>query len=109
MPHLRPWREFLGLSRQQVANKLFEMSSGEDPVDQATIAKWETGRVHAEDLIRLARVYGITADRLFFSPGDKETPARLAEAHSIISTADPEAVKAWLAMGKALAPKASTE
>jgi transcriptional regulator with XRE-family HTH domain len=74
------------------------------PIDQATLAKWETGesRVTVEDLELLAKVYGVSADRLFFPPSDTETPALLKEAHSIITGRDPEAVKAWLAAGQFL-------
>lgn len=75
-------------------------------MDQATVAKWESGenRVTVEDLELLAQIYGVTADRLFFAPGDDRTPVLLAEAHKIITGADPEAVKAWLASGAFLPP-----
>jgi len=60
--------------------------------------------VRVEDLLLLAQVYGVTADRLFFPPGDKWTPAAMQAAHHIIVTAAPEKVLRWLAMGADLAP-----
>ena len=104
MPYLRAWRETLGLSRPAVVNKLLMLAEAVAPIDQATLAKWETGesRVTVEDLELLAKVYGVTADRLFFPPSDTATPALLKEAHSIITGRDPEAVKAWLASGQFL-------
>ena len=52
-----------------------------------------------EDLELLAKVYGVTADRLFFAPGDTRTPELLRQAHEIIVSRDPEAVARWLASG----------
>jgi hypothetical protein len=52
----------------------------------------------------LAEVYGTTADRLFFPPGDQATPAAMQDAYKIITSRDPEAVRRWLAMGESLAP-----
>jgi transcriptional regulator with XRE-family HTH domain len=73
-------------------------------IDQATLAKWETGEsgVKVEDLELLAKIYGVSADRLFFPPGDAVTPELLGEAYSIIRGKDQEAVRAWLASGKFL-------
>jgi len=75
-------------------------------MDQATLAKWESGesRVTTEDLELLAQVYGVRTDRLFFQPGDKETPKLLEAAHEIIVGRDPEAVRAWLNSGAFLPP-----
>jgi transcriptional regulator with XRE-family HTH domain len=104
MPYLRAWREALGLSRPEVVNRLLILPEVAAPIDQATLAKWETGesRVTVEDLELLAKVYGVTADRLFFPPNDTATPALLKEAHGIITGRDPAAVKAWLASGQFL-------
>ncbi|GBQ23284.1 hypothetical protein AA103193_2360 [Tanticharoenia sakaeratensis NBRC 103193] len=78
-----------------------------EPVDQATIAKWESGEtgVRVQDLELLARVYGVSADRLLFAPTDNETPERLKRAYTILSQSDPKAIEAWLAMGEALSRK----
>lgn len=65
--------------------------------------------MRVEDLEMLAQVYGVTADRLFFPPGDEHTPKMLRAAHEIITSADPEALAAWLATGKSLKRKASEE
>ena len=103
MPHLRTWREHLGLSRQSVVDRMAVLSGGE-PMDQAALAKWETGEtaVRVEDLMLLAQVYGIGPDRLFFSPADAETPEMLRRAHEVIVARDPQAVSAWLGMGEML-------
>lgn len=99
MEYLRAWRETIRLSRQQVADKLTAITGS--LFDQATLAKWESGEVavRAEDLILLAEVYGVQADRLFHPPGDQYTPEALRLAHDIIINKDPEAVRRWLASG----------
>jgi transcriptional regulator with XRE-family HTH domain len=101
---LREWRESLGLSRQAVVNRLGVLLPGERVMDQATIAKWESGEtlITVADLELLAQVYGVTADRLHFAPGDTLTPMFLGIAHEIVTSRDPEAIKAWLASGKFL-------
>lgn len=75
-------------------------------MDQATLAKWESGetQITVSDLELLAQVYGVTVDRLHFEPGDTLTPAFLKAAHEIVTSRDPEAVKAWLASGGFLPP-----
>lgn len=107
MTHLRSWRESLGLSRQAVANKIGTIRSDLITLDQATIAKWESGEtaVKVEDLELLAQVYGVSADRLFFPPGDRETPELIKSALKILTTKNPEAVRQWLALGENLAAK----
>lgn len=82
--------------------------SGEEPKDQAALGKWETGEsaVRVEDLALLAKVYGTTADRLFFPPDDQLTPEMLQRAHEVIVSRDPEAVRRWLSMGEMLNRKA---
>ena len=104
MAYLRAWRDALHLSRAEVVNRLSMLPEVSQTIDQATLAKWESGEtaMRVEDLELLAKVYGVTADRLFFSPNDALTPQLLGEAHSIISGKDTEAVKAWLAAGKFL-------
>ncbi|WP_424140273.1 helix-turn-helix domain-containing protein [Roseomonas chloroacetimidivorans] len=105
MQHLRAWRESLGLSRQEVVNKIGTLAPDDSPLDQAALAKWESGEtaVRVEDIALLAQVYGVTPDRLFFPPGDDRTPELLRKAHEIITSGDPEAVKRWLAMGEIIA------
>lgn len=77
-------------------------------MDQATIRKWETGEtaVRVTDLKLLSRVYGTTADRLLFDPGDDLTPQLMMQAHKILVTKDKDALAAWLANG-AFLPDAS--
>jgi transcriptional regulator with XRE-family HTH domain len=101
MEYLRAWRESLGLSRQNVVDNIGTLSPAAEGLDQATLAKWESGesRVTTEDLEMLAQIYGVRTDRLFFQPGDEETPKLLAAAHEIIVGRDPEAVRAWLKSG----------
>lgn len=106
MPYLRTWREHLRLSRQEVVNRMAVLA-GRDPMDQAALAKWEDGTtaVRVEDLMLLAKVYGTTPDRLFFSPADAQTPEMLRRAHEVIIARDPQAVAAWLGMGELLPPR----
>ena len=104
MPFLRAWREALRLSRPDVVNKLSTFPEVSRPIDQATLAKCETGEsgLKVADLELLAKAYGVTPDRLFFAPGDAQTPELMGEASLIIRGKDPEAVRAWLASGKYL-------
>jgi transcriptional regulator with XRE-family HTH domain len=74
------------------------------PTDQATIAKWESGEtsVRVTDLKLLAEVYGTTADRLLFEPGDDVTPELMRSAHKLLTTKDRDALRAWLQSGEFL-------
>lgn len=105
MKNLRAWREALRLSRPAVVARMSELSVSKTSIDQATLAKWESGetRVTVEDLETLGKVYGVTADRLFFAPADHRTPELLRAAHAIITAKDPDAVARWLASGADLA------
>lgn len=110
MPHLRAWRESLGLSRQAVANKIGTLRPGDAPLDQATLAKWEDGEtaLRVEDLRLLAEIYGVTPDRLFYPPGDERTPDLFQRAFRVITEADPQAVERWLETGEMLRPRGRT-
>lgn len=46
------------------------------------------------DLKLLAEVYGTTADRLLFDPGDNLTPALMRRAHAVLVTKDRNAIAA---------------
>lgn len=107
MPYLRAWRESLHLSRSDVANKIGTRADGKT-MDQATLAKWESGEtgVRVQDLELLAKVYGVTPDRLFFEPGDADTPERMKRAFDILKAANPEQIERWLALGEDLASSA---
>jgi transcriptional regulator with XRE-family HTH domain len=111
MPTVRAWRERLGLSRQRVAGMIDERRPDEGPTDQATIAKWESGEtaLRVSDLKLLAEIYGTTADRLLYDPGDHMTPALMAKAHNILVTKDPVALASWLASGEFLPEAPSAE
>ena len=104
MEHLRAWRESLALSRQAVVNRIGTNHPDLDVIDQATVAKWESGEtaVRVEDLRLLAEVYGTTPDRLFFEPGDERTPEALQRAYQIILTKDGNALEMWLKLGESL-------
>lgn len=71
-------------------------------MSQATLAKWESGEtgVRVQDLEVLARIYGVTPDRLFFGPGDERTPILMQRAFDILKGGDPEKVERWLALGE---------
>lgn len=104
MEFLRAWRESLGLSREEVVNKIGTSASGV-PTSQATLAKWESGEtgVRVQDLEVLAQIYGVTPDRLFFAPGDDKTPALMKRAFEILKGGDPEKIERWLALGEDIA------
>ena len=111
MPFLKPWRRSLGLSRAQVVARLAELPEMSKDIDQATLAKWESGEsaVRVEDLELLAKAYGVPAQSLFYPPGDQETPELLARAHEIITGRNREAVKAWLESARWLPAPEKTE
>ena len=104
MPTLRAWREKLGLSRQDVANRMGTFWPSHPPTDQATIAKWESGEtaVRVSDLKLLAEIYGTTPDRLLHDPGDVQTPELMRRAHNLLVTKDRTALESWLASGEFL-------
>lgn len=106
MQFLRAWRESLGLSREEVVNKIGTSASGA-PTSQATLAKWESGEtgVRVQDLEVLAQIYGVTPDRLFFAPGDEQTPVLMKRAFDILKGGDPEKIERWLSLGEDLLNK----
>ena len=73
-------------------------------LDQATIAKWESGEtaLRVTDLKLLAEVYGTTPDRLLFEPGDELTPELMHRAHRLLVTKDRRALDIWLSSGEFL-------
>lgn len=94
--HLKAWREAKGLSQEAVADIL--------GLDRSQVHRWETGKrnLHMEDLRRLAEIYGVPFFALVMSPDNLDVAKMLAEAHDILKSGSPEAVAAWLAMGKAM-------
>jgi len=106
MKYLRAWRESLNLSRDEVVNKIGTSASGA-PTSQATLAKWESGEtgVRVQDLEVLAKIYGVTPDRLFFPPGDEKTPALMKRAYEILTNAEPDKVERWLSLGEDILSK----
>lgn len=100
-PTLLAWRNAADMSRQDVVNKVAQLHPEIDPLDQATVAKWETGEsaIRVVDLRLLAEVYGTSADRLLFNPTDNVTREIVEQAHEILSSKDPDAIRAWLASG----------
>jgi transcriptional regulator with XRE-family HTH domain len=74
------------------------------PVDQATIAKWESGEtaVRVTDLKLLAEIYGTVPERLLYDPADLLIPELMQQAHRLLTTKDPLAVASWLAAGEFL-------
>lgn len=109
MKYLRAWRESLGLSRQAVADRLGSLRASSGPVDQGTIAKWESGEtaIRVEDLLLLAKIYGANPEWLFFKPGDGVSLARLQTFFDVVKHKDPTAVEAWLTMGAMLAERSA--
>lgn len=104
LPTLRAWRENLGLSRQEVADRMALISPDQPQVDQATIAKWESGEtaLRVQDLLLLAEIYGATAGKLLCDPGDLGAAEFTSQAHRILGTKRPEALAAWLTIGELL-------
>ncbi len=84
LPQLRAWRESLGLSRPQVVQMLAKLEGTDGNIDQATLAKWESGetRITVEDFRLLASCYGITPEQLLSEP-PKMMPTSAAKVRTI--------------------------
>ncbi|MCA3366353.1 MAG: helix-turn-helix transcriptional regulator [Roseomonas sp.] len=67
---LRAWRDSLGFSRSQVVQMLAKLEGADGNIDQATLAKWESGetRITVEDFHLLAICYGINSAQLLSPP-----------------------------------------
>lgn len=92
------------MSRQAVVDKIASLQLTGGPMDQATIAKWESGEtaVRYIDLKLLAEVYGTSPDRLLYDPADNLAPMLMKKAHTILTGKEPKAIEAWLASGEFL-------
>lgn len=102
--HLAAWRDFAGLTQEQVANML--------DVSDVTIHRWENGKapVTVENLFKLMEIYG--ADQigeLTFAPTHRHLVQDAKKALRLISEL-PEAERAqWLALGNTLAKVTSSK
>lgn len=96
-PTLKAWRVHLGLTLEQVGNKI-----GKTP---QTIHKWEAGKVPVtlENLALLAQAYGTEPARLLFMPDEAAVESAFRRAHSVLSHLDASRAARWLEMGEDLA------
>lgn len=95
--HLRAWREAVGLTQQQVANKV--------GTTHATVSRWESGvqAIPPKKFNELAAVYGATPAELLFPPADRTMAQRLHRAVEIIKNLNDQEVEQWLGLGQSLA------
>ena len=102
--HLAAWRDFAGLTQEQVANIFL--------VSDVTIHRWETGKapVTVENLFKLAEIYGADqVGELTFAPTHRHLAQDAKKALSLVSQL-PETDRAqWLALGQTLAQARSTK
>lgn len=96
-PTLKAWRVYLGLTLEQVGNKI-----GKTP---QAIHKWEAGKVPVtlDNLQLLAQAYGIEAPRLLFMPDEAALEGAFRRAHFVLSHLDASRAVRWLEMGEDLA------
>jgi transcriptional regulator with XRE-family HTH domain len=95
--HLAAWREFAGLTQEQVANIFL--------VSDVTIHRWETGKapVTVENLFKLAEIYGAEqVGELTFAPTYRHLAQDAQKALSLISNLPESDRKQWLALGQTL-------
>jgi transcriptional regulator with XRE-family HTH domain len=95
--HLAAWREFAGLTQEQVANIFL--------VSDVTIHRWETGNapVTVENLFKLAEIYGAEqVGELTFAPTYRHLAQDAQKALSLISNLPESDRKQWLALGQTL-------
>jgi transcriptional regulator with XRE-family HTH domain len=110
-PPIRAWRESLNMTRPEVVSAIASRYREYALMDQATLAKWESGRnaLKVEHLRLLAEIYGVPAENLLHHPDDKHIPALLKEAMDVISTRNAAEVRAWLQEGMTLTKKTRAE
>jgi transcriptional regulator with XRE-family HTH domain len=95
--HLAAWREFAGLTQEQVANMFL--------VSDVTIHRWETGKapVTVENLFKLAEIYGAEqVGELTFAPTHRHLAQDAKKALNLISNLPESDRKQWLALGQTL-------
>lgn len=102
--HLAAWRDFAGLTQEQVANIFL--------VSDVTIHRWETGKapVTVENLFKLAEIYGADqVGELTFAPTHRHLAQDAKKALNLVSQL-PEAERSqWLALGQTLARARRTQ
>lgn len=110
-PPIRAWRESLNLTRPEVVSAIASRYRDYALMDQATLAKWESGRnaLKVEHLRLLAEIYGVPAENLLHHPDDKHIPGLLKEAMDVIRTRNTTEVRAWLREGMTLTKKTRRE
>jgi transcriptional regulator with XRE-family HTH domain len=95
--HLAAWRDFAGLTQEQVANIFL--------VSDVTIHRWETGKapVTVENLFKLAEIYGAKqVGELTFAPTHRHLAEDAKKALNLISNLPESDRKQWLAIGQTL-------
>ena len=100
---LRQWREFRGLTLEQVGGIVGRGAS--------TVHKWEMGKtpVDLEILELLSRAYQAEPAALLFPPETGSMVQRMRVAWRILATADSETAQKWLDIGATLVPAAAVE
>ncbi|MBP0492853.1 helix-turn-helix domain-containing protein [Pararoseomonas indoligenes] len=96
---LTQWREYRGLTQEQVGNKL--------GVGSQAVHKWEAGKVllTVDRLRQLAEIYDTTADALLFPPQEEDQATRLRRANRILHGMTPEQAERWLSFAEEMLPK----
>lgn len=102
--HLRAWRRKVGLTLEQVAERL--------GVGHSAVHKWESGEVPVTlpRLESLAQLYGAKHPfELLFPPGEGNQAGALAEAFAILQVMSPGDRDAWLQVGRRMSGGAPGE
>ncbi|GBR34995.1 helix-turn-helix transcriptional regulator [Gluconobacter sp. LMG 1744] len=94
--HLRAWRKQVGLSQEQLGNKM--------DVAHTTVGRWERGEVPltSDQFEHLARIFEVSPAELLVAPPDAASVRVLHETYEIVRNMSPETLRHWLEIGKKL-------
>lgn len=102
-PSIKRWREFRGLTLEQVGNKL--------GIGGQAVHKWEAGKtpLTVEKLRLLAEIYGTTPDALLYDPAQADLVERMKRAYELLKRMPSGSADKWLGLGEDLSQPASTK
>jgi transcriptional regulator with XRE-family HTH domain len=97
-PTIKRWREFRGLTLEQVGNKL--------GIGGQAVHKWEAGKtpLTVEKLRLLAELYGTTPDALLHNPDEADLVERMKRAYELLRRMPGGSAEKWLGLGEDLSP-----
>ncbi len=100
-PTIKRWREFRGLTLEQVGNKL--------GIGGQAVHKWEAGKtpLTVEKLRLLAAIYETTPDALLYDPSQADMVERMRRAYELLRRMPAGSADKWLGLGEDLSTQQS--